>query len=319
MASFVCCTGFGFGAGGGGFATAVAAVVVAVVPGGFADGAAGALAAVEPGLGADTPPAGQRLDRVMDLAIAAGLIVLILVGFAASYGTLRDLAATAGGYPAWLAPAIPLSFDLGIVVLSLKVARAAREGRTAPVLRLLIVALSAATVAANISAATTIAARLLHAVPPAMFVICFESVVITARRAALDRQGLLPHPLPRLSLARWILAPRASWSTWRQLVLAEGLGQPNPPAPALGTLVVDGLPPIERPAASSQGVTIAGSDDYSREGWGDRTSAVRALVREDPAVTAPQIRARLHDLGHVVSTRTAQRLRAGALRELHSR
>ena len=132
--------------------------------------------------GTDTDAAAQRLDRAIDLAITSGLVVLVLVGFAASYRTLRDLAAAAGGYPAWLAPAIPLSFDLGIVVLSLKVARAAREGRTAPVLRLLVAALSTATLAANAAAATTPAARLLHAVPPAM---------------ASPPEGTAPRPLRR--------------------------------------------------------------------------------------------------------------------------
>jgi hypothetical protein len=77
---------------------------------------------------ADPGVATGRLDRAIDCAITFGLVVLILVGFAASYRTLRDLAASVGGYPTWLAPAIPLSFDLGIVVLSLKVARAEGEG-----------------------------------------------------------------------------------------------------------------------------------------------------------------------------------------------
>src|SRR3954466_8133814 len=120
----------------------------------------------ELGATADMGTVASRLDRAMDCSITIGLVVLILVGFAASYRTLRDLAASVGAYPNWLAPAIPLSFDLGIVVLSLKVARAAREGRTAPVLRLLVAALSAATVIVNTSVATTTDARLLHAVPP---------------------------------------------------------------------------------------------------------------------------------------------------------
>ena len=153
------------------------------------------------------------VDQSIDLAIMVGLGVLILVGFATSYRTLRDLAATEGGYPVWLAPAVPLSFDLGIVVLSLKVARAAREGRTAPVLRLLVAALSAATVVANAASATSPTARLLHAVPPAMFVVCFESVIISSRRAALDARGLLPAPLPRMRPVRWVpfQSPHSPW------------------------------------------------------------------------------------------------------------
>jgi Protein of unknown function (DUF2637) len=256
---------------------------------------------------------GQRLDTAMDLAIAGGLVVLILVGFAASYRTLRDLAATAGGYPSWLAPAIPLSFDLGIVVLSLKVARAAREGRTAPVLRLLVAALSTATLAANAAAATTGAARLLHAVPPAMFVICFESVVITARRAALERQGLLPQPLPRLRLARWMLAPRSSWSAWRASVLLD-------PSAAWHTAAAVDSSPVALDHAEALG---QGADPSPRRGTDgtrppirERHVILQEILQQDPTINAPQLTARLRDLGHVVSVRTAQRLRGQALHQL---
>ena len=72
----------------------------------------------------------SQVDAAIDLAVTIGVAILILVGFATSYRTLLDLAVTAGGYPRWLAPAVPLSFDLGVVVLSLKVAQSAREGRS---------------------------------------------------------------------------------------------------------------------------------------------------------------------------------------------
>ncbi len=60
------------------------------------------------------------------------------IEFVASWETLRDLAASVGGFSPWLAPVVPLSFDLGIVVLSLKVVLAAREGRSATALRALV-------------------------------------------------------------------------------------------------------------------------------------------------------------------------------------
>lgn len=235
------------------------------------------------------------LDQIMDVAIAVGLGILILVGFATSYRTLRDLAATEGDYPLWLAPAVPLSFDLGIIVLSLKVIRAAREGRSAPVLRLIVATLSAATVAANASAADTLAARVLHAVPPAMFVICFESVVITARRHALAHMGLLPEPLPRLRAVRWVLAPVAAAQAWRALVLVdpvsprhEEAGATEPPAPLL-------------PLSDSHAATSP-----RRE----RSVVVREALRQDPALSAPALAAVLEHAGHRVSVRTAQRLRS---------
>ena len=128
------------------------------------------------------PDDGERVDRLIDCAVTVGVCVLILVGFATSYRTLVDLAVSEAQYPRWLAPAVPLSFDLGIVVLSLKVAQAARQGRQAPVLRLLVAFLSIATVLVNASSAPSTTARLLHAVPPAMFVICFESVITSLRQ-----------------------------------------------------------------------------------------------------------------------------------------
>jgi len=128
---------------------------------------------------------GDRLDVVAERAAAIGVGVLIATGFLASYTTLRDLAAGVGGFPGWLAPVVPLSFDVGIVVLSLKVVLAARAGRRARVLRVLVVALSATTVLVNGAAASGLAGALLHAVPSAMFVICFETVAAGARSTAL--------------------------------------------------------------------------------------------------------------------------------------
>ncbi len=88
-------------------------------------------------------PGRSRPDELAEGTIAAGLGFLVAIGFVASWETLRDLAASTGGFSPWLAPVVPLSFDLGIVVLSLKVVLAAREGRSATALRALVVALSA--------------------------------------------------------------------------------------------------------------------------------------------------------------------------------
>lgn len=245
------------------------------------------------------------VDRIIDAAIMVGLAVLILVGFATSYRTLRDLAATTGGYPTWLAPAVPLSFDLGIVVLSLKVARAAREGRTAPVMRLLVAALSATTVIANAAAATSPTARLLHAVPPAMFVVCFESVVISARRQALDRQGLLPQPLPRIRAVRWILAFPSTWAAWRTMVLTD---PPSPGAPA-------GSPPVASPVPTpapvpALAVPARPTDPPATPRSPNRDAHAAALLATHPALSSAHLARRLGEAGWPVSQRTAQRLRA---------
>lgn len=264
-----------------------------------------------------------RLNQAVDVATATGITVLIVVGFATSYRTLRDLAVVQGGYPLWLAPAVPLSFDLGIVVLSLKVIRAAREGRSAPVMRLLVAALSTATVVANASAAGTLTAQLLHAVPPAMFVICFESVVVTARRRALTRMGLVPEPLPRLRIAQWLLAPRVSWRAWRELVLNDRTvtaGHPNPDPPATSASAEDAAITAgprrsarRRPARRTAPARSTGPIDKrlgSRSDDKDRIGLVRDLLQTDPTIAAPAIADHLAQHGHAVSVRTAQRLRA---------
>jgi hypothetical protein len=239
----------------------------------------------------DTKPAGNdRLDLAIDAAIAVGVALLILIGFASSYRTLRDLATEIGGYPPWLAPAVPLSFDLGIVVLSLKVIRLAREGRSAPVLRLQVAALSVATVAANASAASTSIARLLHVVPPAMFVICFESIVITARRHALERLGQQPVAVPRISAARWLLAPLPTWRTWRATILGTQ-------HPVLDT-DTRGTAGQERRDSGA----VSGKQDL-------RLEITRRALRERPTLTAVELAATLAAAGDTVSVRTAQRLR----------
>lgn len=239
-----------------------------------------------------------RTDRIIDAAVLLGVGVLILVGFATSYRTLLELAIDAGGYPPWLAPAVPLSFDLGIVVLSLKVAQAARQGRHAPTLRLLVAGLSAATVLANASAATGLAPKLLHAVPPAMFVVCFESVVISVRRRALEIRGAWPTPIPRQHPLRWLLAPRTTWAAWRLGVLA------STQVGAVGAVHMDREEqPEHGHVAEPSGVASGPSVD-------PRVAIVREVLQRDRKASAAALKATLDDHGHLVSLRTAQRLRA---------
>ena len=250
---------------------------------------------------------GRKLvDEAIDVAIMFGIVVLILVGFVTSYRTLLDLAATAGGYPRWLAPAVPLSFDLGIVVLSLKVARSAREGRTAPIMRLLVAGLSTATVLANASAATTPPAKLLHAVPPTMFVICFESVIITARRRALIERNLLPAPLPRLRAAQWLLAPACSWRLWR----ARVLDQTGDPVVKDDIVAEPAAAILDSAAAQPTVVVTAASLPASAAGPVSREQIVGDALLRHPRMSAAELRAELGSLGEVVSLRTAQRLLA---------
>jgi hypothetical protein len=250
-----------------------------------------------------------RFDQAIDGAVLTGVGILILVGFATSYRTLCDLAARVGGYPGWLAPAVPISFDLGIVVLSLKVAQAAREGRRAPMLRLLVALLSTATVLTNATAVRGAEGRLMHAVPPAMFVVCFENVVITMRGRALQARRGWPAPVPHPPFLRWVLAPRETWSIWRLSVLTV---TEAPAAP----FIVEGK--AERlPALGVAGDKAKRRSNVSRgPHTGARQEMVIDLLRQAPGLPASEVRAALAHRGETVSLRTAQRLRARAAREV---
>jgi hypothetical protein len=243
-----------------------------------------------------TMPAGLvSLDRVLDLAVAVGVVLLVVIGFLTSYETLRGLAVSDGGFPPWLAPTVPLSFDLGIVVLSLKVLANARHGRQSLMLRLLVAALSVSSVAVNSTASTGVAGRLLHAIPPAMFVICFESAVASARRNT---------PRSRRSgwstTAMWLLAPVSAFTRWRRRILATS--EPSLP---------QRRPTVRRPSSPTATPTRAESSATpSRVSGASRLDCARAAIERTPTMSAPQLRQHLDSHGHQVSVRTAQRLKA---------
>jgi hypothetical protein len=128
-----------------------------------------------------------------------------------------------------------------------------------------------------------------------MFVICFESVVITARRHALERLNRQPAPLPRIATARWLLAPLPTWHTWRRAVLSE----------------VDVEPvAVEITARSTRAASRRSS---SPSGKTQRLEAVHRVLHDRPELTAVQLAEILGVNGHKVSVRTAQRLRSKAL------
>jgi hypothetical protein len=244
------------------------------------------------------------LDRAIELAVAAGVAILVAIGFVTSYETLRQLAITDGGFAPWLAPAVPLSFDLGIVVLSLKIVAAARRGRHALVHRALVSGLSVATVAVNGTASTGTAGQLLHSIPPAMFVICFEGLVADARRDALAGR--------RPRTGRWkasLLAPVTTLRAWREGVVqsasldtAQAKGPKSPVRPSRQTAPTQTRP---TPSLTRSPSVTARTPDH-------RLTLTREALREDPNLPAPALARALRDHGHEVSVRTAQRLKARA-------
>ncbi len=257
------------------------------------------------------------------MAVAVGVVLLVLIGFAASYTTLRDLAVSAGRFSPWLAPVVPLSFDLGIIVLSLKVVLAAKQGRSAMWLRLLVAGLSAATVAANASAAPSLIGRLLHAIPPAMFVICFESVTGSARREAVRLRGTevtVPSVRPMLL----VLAPLTTVHQWRRQML-QALAPPAidgpEQVPELMNTEPELAPRTPRPVDEAEplhrrtGVVRPASDGNAAA----RLACAAAALRANPELTAAALADALRSRGHGCSVRTAQRVKAQALASIRSR
>ncbi|WP_432561771.1 DUF2637 domain-containing protein [Kineococcus sp. SYSU DK003] len=277
----------------------------------------------------DALSATSNVDTLAERAAAVGVAVLIITGFIASYTTLRDLATTVGQFPTWLAPVVPLSFDVGIVVLSLKVLMAARAGHRSLGLRTLVLTLSVATVVANGASADHLTGRLLHAVPSAMFVICFETVVSSARRAALATADGQPTPGP-FRPARWLLAPRATWNRWRVHVLTDHqppslVHQATQPLAAMAAFIrpttAAGLPSVEENSSDDQSVTgasVASAPRAPNEGSTSRSAssskalrlqAARTILRNQPDITSAALAEALTAVGHPVSLRTAHRVR----------
>jgi hypothetical protein len=146
----------------------------------------------------------------------------------------------------------------------------------------------------------------MHAAPPAMFVICFESVAITMRNRALEDRRGRPAPIPRQHPLRWVLAPRHTWSAWRLNVLAA---TQSPAAPATEEAAKRG------PALGAPGYeTRVRSNVSQRPQASARKEIVMDLLRQNPELTASEVRAVLARRGDVLSLRTAQRLRAQAAR-----
>jgi hypothetical protein len=259
-------------------------------------------------------------DRPAATVVAAGVVLLVFIGFTASYATLRDLAVSAGRFSPWLAPIVPLSFDLGIVVLSLKVVLAAKEGRSAVRLRLLVAGLSASTVVANASAAPTLIGRLLHAIPPAMFVICFESVTGSARRDATRAQGAAV-TVPQVRPLLLLLAPLVTCRNWRREVLEELRRRPVSAAPAPESRsmpmtegpvgVGTARPPVKEVTVSRRSAQSGGAIR------GDAPQARLRCAQEElhvnPNLTAAALANVLQERGYPCSVRTAQRVKAQAL------
>ncbi|MFI1831306.1 DUF2637 domain-containing protein [Streptomyces sp. NPDC020412] len=164
---------------------------------------------------------GRRLlDNSLATVTTLGTYGLIALGFSTSYGAIRDIAREKGHFSDGMSHVVPLSFEGGIIVLSLYAIRAAREGKRALLLEVLVALGSLATLYVNWRAtAEGLEGKATHVIPVAMFLVCFKYLIHSVRRRALEAAGVLPPPLPRLRSVEWIFAPRDAFAQWRLMAL----------------------------------------------------------------------------------------------------
>lgn len=159
-------------------------------------------------------PAPERTwtDRLLMLTQVFGGLIVGLIGFAASYDNLRDLAVREGF--GTLSPYVPIGIDAGIMVAYAADLRALRRGRPQPGLRRVGHTLTLATVVLNASTGGGISAdpirALYHAAMPCLFVFVVETTRGgIAKRSKVAVEGIPAH--------RWLLFPMDSWRMYRRM------------------------------------------------------------------------------------------------------
>lgn len=141
--------------------------------------------------------------------LSCGLAVLGGIG---SFATIRHLAAPWFGSSAWM---VPVGVDLGIVALLAWDLLAEYLRVPWPPARWSAWAFIAATVYLNIAAARgNLNASVMHAAMPALFITVIEGIRHLIRQRTGLADGTRTEPIP---LARWLLAPRSSFLTFRHM------------------------------------------------------------------------------------------------------
>lgn len=181
--------------------------------------------------------------RLRETALGGlGFALLLIVagsGWALSFSNLHDYGVTTIGLGAQQAWLVPVVFDLAPLGLSIVVYRAQLQGRGGLAWRAGVWAFAALSSWINwIHAPATGRAQIIAALLPIAAVVLFEGLMHETRRSALER--LYGGVVPRLTLACWALAPRATFHAFRVKALrpltaaqeALGLDTPRPPVEA---------------------------------------------------------------------------------------
>ncbi|MFJ4990042.1 DUF2637 domain-containing protein [Streptomyces sp. NPDC088732] len=157
------------------------------------------------------------MQRRFVYAVAAGALIIAAVGFAGSYTAVTDVAENEGF--GWFARVLPAGIDAGIGVLLALDLLLTWLRMPYPLLRYTAWLLTIATIVFNAAAAWPRPIGVgMHAVIPILFVIVTE-----AARHAIGRAAdiVADRSMDSIRLARWFLAPAATFVLWRRMKLWE--------------------------------------------------------------------------------------------------
>jgi hypothetical protein len=158
-----------------------------------------------------------RAQRAAVGCIAAGAVLIALIGFTGSYAAVQGLAVRKGF--GWFSYALPVGVDVGIAVLLALDLVLTWLRIPFPLLRQTAWLLTAATIVFNAASAwPDPLAVAMHAIIPMLFV-----VVVEAGRHAVARLADISvgRHMDSVRLARWILAPLPTFRLWRRMKLWE--------------------------------------------------------------------------------------------------
>jgi hypothetical protein len=147
-----------------------------------------------------------------------------LIGVIGAVVSFARVSAAAGPTFGWLAPAVPVGVDLGILTFSAAGLLLAYLDMPARWVRIVPWALTGATIYLNVIGETDPFAIVAHAVLPGLWVLAIgvgEHVIRS--RFALDTGRRMDSVRP----SRWLLAPWATGRLWRRMVLWEVRSYPK--------------------------------------------------------------------------------------------
>ncbi|MFE0627656.1 DUF2637 domain-containing protein [Streptomyces sp. NPDC058864] len=159
----------------------------------------------------------NRTHRILTGVVVTGAVVIAAIGFAGSYAAVRELALHKGF--GWFANVFPIGIDAGIVVLLALDLLLTWLRIPFPLLRQTAWLLTAATIAFNGAAAWPDPLGVgMHGIIPILFVVSVE-----AARHAIGRVADITADkhMESVRLARWLLAPFATFRLWRRMKLWE--------------------------------------------------------------------------------------------------